>query len=138
MEIKVTVGDITKIKAGAIIVNFFEGMTHPDGDLAAVDKALDGAISQLISQGEIKGKLSEITIVHSLGKLPAARMVIAGLGKPSELSRDKVRGVVAETCRLLRQKGIDSMATIAQGAGVAGISVEGAAQAITEGALLGS
>ena len=138
MEIKVTAGDITKIKAGAIIVNFFEGMTHPDGDLATIDKALDGAISQLISQGEIKGKLSEVTIVHSLGKLPAARVVIAGLGKPSELSRDKVRGVVAETCRLLRQKGIDSMATIAQGAGVAGISVEGAAQTVTEGALLGS
>jgi len=138
MEIKVTVGDITKIKASAIIVNFFEEMAHPDGDLATVDKALDGAISQLINQGEIKGKLSEITIVHSLGKLPAARVVIAGLGKPLELSRDKVRGVVAETCRLLRQKGIDSMATIAQGAGVTGISVEGAAQAVTEGALLGS
>ncbi len=138
MEIKVTAGDITKIKAGAIIMNFFEEMAHPDGDLATIDKALDGAISQLISQGELKGKLSEITIVHSLGKLPAARVVIAGLGKPTELSRDKVRGVVAETCRLLRQKGIDSMATIAQGAGVAGISVEGAAQTVTEGALLGS
>jgi len=137
MEIKATVGDITKIKASAIIVNFFEEMTHPDGDLATVDKALDGAISQLISQGEIKGKLNEITIVHSLGKLPAARVVVAGLGKQSELSRDKVRGVVAETCRLLRQKGIDSVATIAQGAGVAGISVEAATQAVTEGALLG-
>jgi len=138
MEIKAIVGDITKIEAGAIIVNFFEEMTHPDGDLATVDKALDGAISQLISQGEIKGKLSEITIVHSLGKLPAARVVIAGLGKLSELSQDKVRGVVAETCRLLRQKRVDSIATIAQGAGIAGISVGGAAQAVTEGALLGS
>ena len=75
MEIKVTAGDITKIKAGAIIMNFFEEMAHPDGDLATIDKALDGAISQLISQGELKGKLSEITIVHSLGKLPAARVL---------------------------------------------------------------
>ena len=137
MEIKTIAGDITEIKADAIIVNSFEGMPHPDGDLATVDKALDRAISQLISQGEIKGKLGEITIVHSLGKLPAARVVITGLGKQSELSQDRVRGVVAETCRLLRQKGIDSIATIAQGAGIAGISVEGAAQAVTEGALLG-
>ena len=45
--------------------------------------------------------------------------------------------MVAETCRLLRQKDIDSVATIAQGAGIAGISVEGAAQSVTEGALLG-
>ena len=109
MKIRATVGDITKIKANAIMVNFFEGMVHPDGDLATIDKALDGAVSQLINQGEIKGKLSEITVVHTLSKLPATRVVIAGLGKPSELSRDKVRGVVAETCRLLRQKGIDKM-----------------------------
>ena len=32
-----------KIKTGAIIVNFFEGMERPDGDIATIDKALDGA-----------------------------------------------------------------------------------------------
>jgi len=138
VEIKVAVGDIVQAKADAIIVNFFEEITHPEGDLAFVDKALDGAISKLISEGEIKGKLREITVVHSLGKLPAARVVIVGLGKQSELTLDKVRGVVAETCRFLRQKDIDSIATIAQGAGVVGISVESAAQAVTEGALLGT
>ena len=137
MEIKVVVGDIAKTKADAIIVNFFEGMEHLDGDLATIDKALDGAVSQLISQGEIKGKLNEITIIHSLGRLPAARVVIAGLGKKQPLSRDKVRGAMAETCRFLRQKGVDSIASIAQGAGVAGISVAVAAQAVAEGALLG-
>ena len=137
MEIKVVVDDIVKIKAGAIIVNFFEGTQRLDGDTATVDKALDGAISQLVSQGEIKGKLSEITIIHSLGRLPADRVVIAGLGKQAELTPDRVRGVVAETCRLLRQKGVDNIATIAQGAGIVDISLESAAQAVAEGALLG-
>ncbi len=137
MEIKVIAGNIAEIKASAIIVNFVEGMERLDGDIATIDKALDGAISQLISQGEIKGKLNEITIIHSLGKLPAARVVVAGLGKQPALSQDKVRGVVAETCRFLRQKGIDSIATVAQGAGIAGISLETAVQAVTEGALLG-
>ncbi len=137
MEIKVIAGDITKIRTDAIIVNFFEGMKKPDGDIAAVDKALDGAISQLISQGEIKGKLNEITIVHSLGKLPTARVVVSGLGKQSELSPNKVRGAVAETCRWLRQKGIGNIATTAQGAGINDIRLEDAAQVVTEGALLG-
>jgi len=137
MEIKAVVGDIAKIKADAIIVNFFEGMERLDGSIATVDKVLNGAISQLISQGEIKGKLGEITIIHSLGRLPAARVAVAGLGKQAELTLVRVRGVVAETCRLLRQKGVDNVATIAQGAGVAGISLEKAAQAVTEGALLG-
>ncbi|MDH5696632.1 MAG: leucyl aminopeptidase [Dehalococcoidia bacterium] len=137
MESEVIAGAITKIETGAIIVDFFEGMEHPDGDLAGIDKALDGAISRLIGQGEVKGKLNEITIIHSLGKLPAARVVVAGLGKKEELSQDRVRTAVGEACRLLQQKGIENVATVALGAGVAGISLEGAAQAVTEGALLG-
>jgi len=137
MEIKVIVGDIIKTKADALIVNFFEGVEKLEGDIAAVDKALDGAIAQLISQGEIKGKLNEITMVHSLGKLPATRVVVSGLGKQAELKINKIRGAVAETCRWLRQKGISSIATVAQGAGINGINFESAAQTITEGALLG-
>ena len=137
MEIKAIVGDITKIKTDAIIVNFFEGMESLDGDIATVDKALDGAISGLIGQGEIKGKLNEITVVHSLGKLPTARVVVTGLGKQAELSTNKIRGAVAETCRWLRRKDIANVATIAQGAGINNISFEDAAQTIAEGALLG-
>jgi leucyl aminopeptidase len=137
MEIKAIVGDITKIKTDAIIVNFFEGMESLDGDIAAVDKALDGAISGLIGQGEIKGKLNEITVVHSLGKLPTARVVVTGLGKQAELSTNKIRGAVAETCRWLRRKDVANVATIAQGAGINNISFEDAAQIIAEGALLG-
>ena len=137
MEIKIITGDIAKVKADAIIVNFFEGMKSLDGDIAAVDKALDGAITQLISQGEIKGKLNEITLVHSLGKLPAARVVVAGLGKQSELSLNKIRGAVAGTYRWLRQRDVGSVATTAQGVGIKNISLEASAQAVTEVALLG-
>ncbi len=137
MKIKVVIGDIAQIEASAIIVNFFEDMEHLDGDIATVDRALDGAIAELIRQGEIKGKLNEITLIHSLGKLPAARVVVVGLGKKEALSRDKICGAVAEACRQLRQKGSASIATIAQGAGVAGIGSEVAAQAVTEGARLG-
>jgi len=137
MEIKVVTDDISKIKAGAIVVNHFEGMKRPEGDTAAVDKALDGAISELIKQGDIKGKLNEITLLHSMGKLPANRIVVTGLGKKKELNTNKVRGAVAETCRYLRGKGVTSAATIVQGAGTNGIKNDDAVQAVTEGALLG-
>ena len=51
MKIKVISGDIVKLKADAIIVNLFEGVKSPGGATAAVDKALDGAISSLIRKG---------------------------------------------------------------------------------------
>ena len=137
MEIKAAAGDIVEIKAGAIVVNHFEGMKRPEGDAAAVDKALGGAISQLIKQGDIKGKLNEVTLIHSLGKLPAGRIVVVGLGKKKELNINKVRGAVAETCRYLRGKGVTSVASTVQGAGINGIKIEDAVQAMTEGALLG-
>ncbi|MFC1929403.1 leucyl aminopeptidase [Chloroflexota bacterium] len=137
MEIKVVTGNITKIEADAIIVNFFEGMEGLDGDIAAVDKALDGAISQLIDQKEIKGKLNEITLIHSVGKLPSSRVIVSGLGKQAELSPNKIRGAIAETCRWLRKKGLKNIATVVQGVGINNISPESSAQVITEGTLLG-
>jgi leucyl aminopeptidase len=137
MEIKVVTGSIIETKADAVIIGFFEGTEPLDGDMAALDKALGGAISALVSQGEIKGKLNEITVIHSLGKLAAARGVVTGLGKPAELSRDRLCGAVAETCRLLRKKGAANLATVAQGAGAGDIGLEASAQAVTEGALLG-
>ena len=138
MEIKVIAGDIAGIDADAILVNHFEGMKSPDGETAAVDRALGGAVSQLIKQGEIKGKPNEITMLHSFGKLPAARVVVVGLGKKSDLSVNKVRGAVAETCRWLRSREISTIATVPQGANINKIGPGDAAQAIAEGALLGT
>ena len=128
MEIKVVAGDIAKIEAGAIILGLFEGAKRPDGDLKVVDEALGGVISQLITQGEIRGKIREVTIIHSLGKLPAARVVVSGLGKKEELSLDRVRMAVGEACRLLAQRGVGDAAIVA---------LDDTAQAVTEGALLG-
>ena len=138
MEIKVIAGDIAGIGVDAILVNHFEGRKSPDGETAAVDKALGSAISQLINQGEIKGKLNEITMLHSFGKLPAARVVVVGLGKQPELSTNKIRGAVAETCRWLRARGISTIATVPQGANINKIDPGDAAQAIAEGARLGT
>ncbi len=137
MEIKAIAGDIAKIETGAIIVNCFEEDKHLEGDAAAVDAALNGAISQLVKQGDIKGKLNEITLLHPPGKLLTGRVAVTGLGKKAELTLDKVRGATGETCRYLRQKGVDRIASGLQGVGINGIKTEDAVQAIAEGAILG-
>jgi len=137
MEIKVIAGDITQVEADAIVVNAFESVAQPGGATAAVDKALDGAISSLISQGEIKGKFGEVTTIHTFGRMPAERAAIAGLGKRQDFSVDRVRGVAGEFCRALRKLNCHKIATILHGAGIGGIELEASAQAIAEGALLG-
>lgn len=137
MEIRVTGGDITQAKADAIIVNLFEGVTTPGGGTGAVDKALGGAISQLIAQGDIRGKPGELTLIHTFGKIPAPRVVVAGLGKQKDFDIDAVRNLAANLARYVRKPGIKDVATIAHGAGIAGLDPEACAQAIAEGGLLG-
>jgi leucyl aminopeptidase len=137
MKLKVVVDDITKIEVDGLIVNLFEGVSQPGGATAAVDKALDGAITQLIEASEIKGKLGELALIHTLGKIPARRVVVAGLGRQAQFNLDKIRRIVAEACRLLRAKGAKKMATITHGTGVGGIEPAASAQAISEGAILG-
>lgn len=137
MEIKVIVGNIAQIESDAIVVNLFEGVEQPDGATAAVDKALDGAISSFISRGEVKGKFGEVSIVHTFGKLPAAIVAIAGLGKRQDFNVDKIRGVAGEFCRALRKLNCHKISTILHGAGTGGIELETSAESIAEGALLG-
>jgi leucyl aminopeptidase len=137
LEIKVIVGNIAQIEADAVVVNLFEGVEQPGGATAAVDKALNGAISSLISRGEIKGKFGEVSIVHTFGKLPAGIAAIAGLGKRQDFNTDKIRGVAGEFCRALRKSNCHKIATILHGAGIGGGELEASAEAIAEGALLG-
>ncbi|MFO8144062.1 MAG: leucyl aminopeptidase [Dehalococcoidales bacterium] len=137
MEIQVVVGDPARVKADAILLGHFEGEDRPGEETAGIDEVLGGAIRELIGQGEVKGKLNELTLLHSLGRLEASRIVLLGLGKQSEHTEDRISGAVGEACRLLRQKGCKSIITSALGSGIAGVTAEAAAQAVTEGALLG-
>ena len=137
MEIKIIVGDIAQIEADAIVVNLFEGMEQPGGATAAVDEVLNGAISSLISRGEIKGKFGEVSIVHTFGKLPAGIVAIAGLGKPQDFNVDRIRGITGDFCRALRKLNCHKIATILHGTGIGGIDLAASGEAIAEGALLG-
>lgn len=137
MEIKVEAGDITTASAGAIVVNLFEGVTAPGGGTGAVDAALDGQISALIASGDIRGKEGELTLLHTGGKLPSPRVLVAGLGKSGDFSVDKVRTLSANVARFLRGKRVTDYATITHGAGIGGLDAAACAQAIAEGTRLG-
>ena len=91
MDIQAATGEIAATAAGAVITPCFEGAAQLDRDTASIDGLLGGAISLLIKQGEVKGKRSEITLLHSLGKLPAERVLVMGLGKEKDLTTNRVR-----------------------------------------------
>ncbi|MFO8102264.1 MAG: leucyl aminopeptidase [Dehalococcoidia bacterium] len=137
MRIKVVTGDIVELKVDAVIVNLFQGTKAPGGATGAVDKALDGAISSLISRGQLKGRLNETTIIHTLGKIAPAMVLVVGLGKKRDFNEERVRQASAAACKSLRGAGARDIATILHGTGAGGIDPQASARAIAEGSLLG-
>lgn len=137
MDIKVVAGDIAGQDVGAVVVNLFEGVTTPGGATGAVDRAMGGAISSLIADGEIKGKRGEMTVIHTLGTIAPKRVLVAGLGNAESFTLDGVRGVAGEAARRLNGIGVESAATIVHGAGIAGLDDRASAQALAEGVVMG-
>ena len=138
MDISVVQGDISATEADVIVVNLFEGVTSPGGATGAVDRALDGAISKLIELGDIRGKAGERTTIHTLGKIAAPRVLVAGLGKAGEFDVHAVRNLSAEVARACRRPSVKTVATVVHGAGIGGLDPDACAQALAEGALLGA
>ena len=137
MEIRVAAQEITKVDSEAMVVNLFEGVEKPGGATASVDAALDGALTRLIADGEIKGKKGQVTLIHTLGKIAPARVAVLGLGKVQELTLETVRHGMGEVSRALRRTSGQRVATILHGAGAGGLTPAQAAQAIVEGSILG-
>jgi leucyl aminopeptidase len=137
VEIKAITGELAGVETGAVIVGHYEDEKTPQGETAAIDKKLNGAVAAMIKQGDIKGKAGEITVIHTLGKLPAARVLVLGFGKKKELTVNKLKGNFAEACRALRGKNVSTIAAVALGTGANGIKETEAVQAMAEGAILG-
>ncbi|MBI4286355.1 MAG: leucyl aminopeptidase [Chloroflexi bacterium] len=135
MEIRILTGELAKAEADGLIVPILEGTPRLEGDIAAIDRDLDGAVSRLVETGDVKGKPDEVTVLHSLGKIPATWVAIIGMGKLQDVTKDRVRRAVAIAGRALRQRKAKNIATSAPG--FSGVTPEEAAQAITEGSLLG-
>ncbi len=138
MEIRVESGELTAVEVDVLVVNLFEGIDAPGGGTGAVDEALGGMISQLIAQGDLKGKSGELVTLYPMGKVPAKRVVVVGLGKREDFDFNSIRNLMANVTRSVRKPGVKTLATLAHGAGIGAMDAEKCAEAIAEGAVLGS
>jgi leucyl aminopeptidase len=137
MKIRLECAQVTEIKCDVLIVNEFEGVKSPGGATGAVDKALNGEISKLLSSGELSGKLGSTVPVRTYCKLVATEVICVGLGKREEFDYDKVRIVSDAAIKAAKRNKAKKVATIIHGAGSGFLDAKLAAQAVVEGSLLG-
>ncbi len=130
--------NITEVEADTVVVNLFQGVTSPGGATGAVDERLGGAISDLIAGGDFTGKLGEVAVLYSGGRLPARRVLVTGLGDMPKFDMEKARRAAAAAALKARELGAKRLATIVHGAGIGGFPASEAAQATLEGTLLAS
>lgn len=137
MELKTATGSLVEVEADCAVVGVYQGMMESPlpGAAGQVDEALDGQISALIEDGEIRGKLGEITIIHTLGRISPRRVMVVGGGPADEADASLLRRLAAEVARRARTNSYKQL-TASRPAAHYLTTVE-AAQASAEGALLG-
>lgn len=138
MEIKAEKKSILEINADIIIVNLFEGVTSPAGVTGIIDKAYNNVISEFVIKNENfkgeYGKIYQLPLINENKKI-----FIAGLGKHTEFTYEKIRNLSAKLIKLCEEnQNAKKAVSILHGAGIAGLNAELCAQMITEGVISGT
>jgi leucyl aminopeptidase len=134
MKFQVTVEDYLKHACQALVVGCFEDDVA-DPLFTGLDQALGGCLGALRKQREFSGKPNKTRLIHTLGKIPAERILLVGLGKKRDLTRERIRQGAGAAVQALRSTGLKSFATLLHLAG--GDAGNEFLQPAVEGAALG-
>ncbi len=112
-----------------------QGEKHePAPAVATSDAAVRDAAKELISSGEVTGKIFETTLLHRPAGLKAKRLLLLGGGKAKTFSASNLRKLAGAAVRTLKAKSLRSFAFALPEASIADTD---AVRAIVEGALIG-
>ncbi|MBO0911365.1 MAG: leucyl aminopeptidase [Acidobacteria bacterium] len=102
--------------------------------VSASDKSAQQAAAELISSGDVTGKLFEVTWLHKPAGLNAKRLLLVGGGKANSFSPAELRRVAGAAVRALKARNLRRLAFALPEQ----IPAEDAVKAIVEGALIGN
>ncbi len=118
--------DILAETVDLLVLFVFEHHVRLQGQAVLVDKALDGAISQLLEQDAFEGKFGQTLTCTTLGRLKARKIAMMGIGEKKSFDADAIRKIGAHIVKLAESERVSSIVT----------SLPGDAQAFAEGLLL--
>lgn len=92
MEIKVS-QDVKSASTEVLVVNQFEGEKT----------SVELANTYAIEKDNFEGKFGQTYLIHTLGQIPADKVLIIGFGKKEEFDHNKMREAVAKAVKKLQQ-----------------------------------
>ena len=125
---------VDEVSADAVVVAAY---VSDDGrslsaSARALDDALEGQLSEHLGHTSYKGKVGDVSLVPTLGRLPARTIVVAGLGKKDEVGRTEVMRAAGSVARKLTDRTTIASALHEE------LDAEQVVAGATEGYLLGS
>jgi len=91
-------------------IGFFEDAVDLNNDLAQLDQRLGGAVQELISETEFKGKSSEQPWTRIAGQGPVRTIMLIGLGTNETFSLDQLRQAAAIAVKTAQKQKATSVA----------------------------
>lgn len=137
LRVETQTGRVDRESAEVLVLTHLEGEAL-SAEAAAVDKALGGVLREVLHSKEFEGKSNELALIHTHGKIPATRVLLAGLGKKKDLRLDHLRQVMGQAVKRVRHVKAASFTAVFPALLPADVTVVEAAQAMAEGAILGS
>ena len=98
---KVAIRDIRDVDyaSDALILPVCEG--EGAAPYKAIDSLLNGLISKVMTSGEFDGKTEQATLLHTVNRIKPRRIMLVGLGKKSDLTKERLRQAGGRAfCRL--------------------------------------
>src|SRR5436189_4660454 len=127
---------LAQIDAPLLAVALAQGSVLPTS-LADLDRAAGGVVARVITSGDFKGKRDETTLLYPTGA-KSERVLLVGLGKPGEVTRDAIRRAAAVAARRARALGAKQLAFAVAPEARNGVSARDLGQAAVEGAAQGA
>ncbi|MHB1296497.1 MAG: leucyl aminopeptidase [Anaerolineae bacterium] len=138
METSVANGNVLQVETELLVVGVAQNTPTLGASTAAVDRALGGVITELVQSKDLTGKAEQVTVFYTRGALPARRVMVVGLGELDSLNLEVVRRASAAAARAVRKLHVTRFHSLVHGVDEAGLDPRLAAQAVVEGAILGS
>jgi len=138
MQVTVQVGRVETASVEVLVLAHCEGEALAKQDAALLDQALGGLLSKLVQSKEFEGKANEVLLHHTQDKAPAKRLVLVGLGRKNQVTLETIRQALGSAVKRVRQAKVGSFAVTLPTVRPEGASSLDVAQAMVEGAILGS
>jgi leucyl aminopeptidase len=112
LQITVSTGGLDAAQVEVAVLPMFEDGLGDSPAAGELDRALEGALSRGLAEGDLSGKPHKVAELLAPGGLAVRRILLVGAGKRADWSQERARTVTGAAVRTLRGRGAPAAAVI--------------------------